>query len=116
MKTLGILDTQDNLWIGNDSGPFSFTEEEAKFAQELLCERLGLPTERLAIRPLQQTDKKRDEVTCEKTLEEAIDIIQLRRMSIATGISVEKLKRIERGGQLQSHAEDRLIRQYLGVP
>lgn len=110
----GLLDTQDDVWLGDDNGPFGFaTEEDAELARDVFCERLQWSHERLIVAPSEECHKIRDSVTPQKSLEEALDNMSLRQMAAATGIHIDRLRRIEKGGVIQSREEDRKIREYL---
>lgn len=113
MTTWGLFDRRDGVWIGDDAGPYRYDQEPtAGTACEILTERLQWEAGRLAVKPSETTDRKRDEVDCKLSLDEAVDNISLRKMSAATGISVEKIRQLESGGQMQSRAEDALMRAY----
>lgn len=113
MKTWGLFDRHDGVWIGDDTGPYRYDQESvAWMACEILGERLQLEDGRLTVQPSETADRKRDDVDCKLSLEEATDNISLRKMSAATGIPVEKIRRLESGQQIQSRAEDALMRAY----
>jgi hypothetical protein len=115
-ELIGLLDTRDNLWLGTGNNPLSFDNQEtAEAARELVCERLEWPLSRVAVLRFEQAGKKRDEVPFRKSLDEAIDSLTLRQTAAATGISVERLQKIESGRVIQTRDEDNRLRQYLNL-
>ena len=110
--TYGLFDTTDACWLGTDHGPFALADEAvARQAKELLCERLNWPASRVEVRASAKAECKRDEIAYEKMVGEAVDAITLRWLSEKTGISVDRLRRIESGAVIQSREEDRLLRE-----
>lgn len=114
--TYGLFDLTDSLWLGGDSGPHAIADEKvAERMRELVCERLNWQVDRVQVRPSEQANIKQDTLVYEKTIEEAIDAITMRWLSKATGISVEKLRRFQSGEQMQTCAEDKLLRIAFGL-
>jgi len=114
----GILDRKENLWLGlgEDSPPFTTKDlTHAELVKDILAIRLQVEEGRLLVVKYREAKIKRDNVTCKKTLDEALDTLSLRKLAEATGISVERLKKIEEGRIIQSRDEDRRLREALKV-
>jgi hypothetical protein len=59
----GLLDTQDNLWMGDDEGPKLWDDRTlARVAEHVLSIQLGWPYGRLRVEPYESHGKQRDEV------------------------------------------------------
>lgn len=69
----GLLDTADNLWLGNQKGPLLYTDETiARAAASIAGERLGQAFRVRAQRFESMTATFKDEITPEHSLDEAL--------------------------------------------
>lgn len=73
-RRFGLLDVQDNVWLGNDAGPWTDTRAEiAALARYYHAEALGWSPLRIEVRQFSETvTKKRDEVPLQWTMADAI--------------------------------------------
>lgn len=70
----GVYDTEDNCWMGDQTGPLAYEEEEmAKIAARILASRMRWPASRLKAMPMDpEANVKRDDVVPQISAEEAM--------------------------------------------
>lgn len=73
-KKYGVLDTVDNVWMGNTQGPVTYDDRKlAQVAAAVIAERLGWPLNRCqAVTYSRPSPKLRDTVKAKMTTLEAI--------------------------------------------
>jgi hypothetical protein len=74
----GILDTVDDLWMGDDNGPKLFDEEDlAKIAARIVDVRMGHPPGRYRALEFTQTEvRRRDAVDTKMDTLEALTLLE----------------------------------------
>ena len=78
----GVLDTKDNVWMGNKEGPLLYDAEElAQVAARIVDARLCNPAGRCkAMLYAQDATTLKDELTCQRSAEEAIALLERGRI------------------------------------
>ena len=78
-KEWGLLDTSNNTWLGNDDGPFIFTDEDLARAQrQVFAARIPCPVARISVEPFTSATRKLDDIPLAFTDDQAMDIIEKR--------------------------------------
>lgn len=85
MPKLGLFDTQDNCWIGNNDGPLTYddmptpsgqvmpAQTVAQLAAQLLCMRMKWSPTRIRPKPLDCPNPvKKDDIKPERSADEAM--------------------------------------------
>lgn len=71
---LGLWDSQDNCWLGNEDGPLAYEDLElARLSQEVVRVRLRWAMGRIKVQPLDpMATKRKDELEYKLSTEEAL--------------------------------------------
>ncbi len=75
----GLLDTENNTWLGTDQGPLVYEDMQiARVARQIIAAQIPCSPLRISIEPFTSATKKLDEIKPENTLEQALDLIDKR--------------------------------------
>jgi len=75
----GLLDTENNTWLGTDQGPLVYDDMEmAKVARQVIAAQIPCSPLRISVEPFTSATKKLDEIKPQNTFEQALDLIDKR--------------------------------------
>ena len=75
----GLLDTENNTWLGTDQGPLVYEDMQiARVARQIIAAQIPCSPLRISIEPFTSATKKLDEIKPKNTLEQALDLIDKR--------------------------------------